>query len=160
MHTLPNQPIRSFRPAYQPVFPVSKNTNERERTRSSLAGLVCPSVSLFCPSLCPIVFFPFFCHFLPGLQLAYSTFIRVDCFTLLSLNSVRTTTPLGPHSDPSYCFSPNHPPSLCPPTHSISISTDRAGTGCAALDLHRQAAVESETKDERPTGTNPTPQKR
>lgn len=56
-HTLPNQPIRGFRPAYQPVFPVSKNTNERERTRSSLVGLVCPSVSLFCPSLWPIVFF-------------------------------------------------------------------------------------------------------
>lgn len=42
MHTSPNQPIRSRNSLPARVFPVSKNTNLRVRTRSSLADLVCP----------------------------------------------------------------------------------------------------------------------
>lgn len=133
----PNQPIRcSLKPQppflYQPVFPVSKNTREpSERGHHSATCLVCLSCLTDC--------------FLFSLSLfAYSTCIRVDCFSHCILRPRSLFLPVqrllfGPHSAPSCCFLPTRHSSLRP-THSISIKIDRAGTGCVCCNRLARAS--------------------
>lgn len=149
----PSHPIPpSDRPASPRFLFPRIRTSERNQRGHHSAGLVlafCQSV-FASHSAWSIVFFPFFFwafSYLACIQTQYIIHsIRVDCFTFACAQLPSGTTPLGPHSDPSYCFSPTHPPSPRP-THSISITIDRAGTGCAALDSTVKTLFERETQD-------------
>lgn len=107
--------------------------------------------------------FPSFCHFLlPGLHTVQNFHsIRVDCFTFARAqlsqrarhDSSRPT--LLTHRIASRL--PIPPAARFRPAHSISITIDRAGTGCACTRLHwRQGCFRARRETNGVTGTDPS----